>query len=150
MRSRINQIAGVIAIGFLTGCATPDLYQPPAGNNAELARIRNSDKWVTVLNVDDKMTLTTMQFLRSNYPDMTVLTPGKHHIRAVTVISYKGGRVDHPFSPWLWLVAEPGKDYMLKRELGTNNPITVRFWLEDPVSGKEVGGLAGSDDEPDK
>ena len=150
MKSRVILIVGIIAIGFLTGCATPDLYQPPTGNQAELARIRNSDKWFTVVNVDDKMTLTTMQFILGHYPDMLVLTPGKHHIRAVASIVYKGGAVEHPFSPWLWLVAKPGNDYLLKAELKTNNTITIRFWLEDSVTGKEVGGIAGSDDEPDK
>ena len=150
MRSRVHQIAGVIAISLLTGCATPDLYQPPTGNHAELARIRNSDKWCTVLNVDGKITVSTMQFLRGKFPDPIVLTPGKHHIRAQATIAYEGGRVDHSLSPWLWLVAEPGKDYILKGEHGTNYPITIRFWIEDPISGKEVGGLAGSDDEPNK
>lgn len=65
--------------------------------------------------------------------------PGKHRV------AFKASQGSAYGGTHLWFVAEPGKDYVARMEFRRN---TYRVWIEELESGVEVGGLAGSSDEP--
>lgn len=72
--------------------------------------------------------------------DEILLKPGKHRIGYVATSLNGGSAV-----LGLWFVAEPGKSYATRTE-GTQ--FYVRLWIEDVETGKRVGGIVGSEDEP--
>jgi hypothetical protein len=72
--------------------------------------------------------------------DEILFKPGKHRIGYLT--TQWGGRYG---LMQLWFVAEPGKSYVTRQELGGS---TFRIWIEDVATGERVGGIVGSADEP--
>jgi hypothetical protein len=75
-----------------------------------------------------------------------ILAPGKHTIKTHWYLSM--GRTSYSsFSSEMWFVAEPGKTYIANyQELV---PLSrINFWVEDESTGKTVGGIKGSIDEP--
>lgn len=67
------------------------------------------------------------------------LLPGKHTV-ALTF------RNENSFATTnLWFVADAGKTYIGKYEM---QRFSVRMWIEDAETHQRVGGIKGSDDEP--
>lgn len=142
MKSRLSSLLACTLLLMLTGCSTLPPYVPPGGDPSQYATILKSEQNIGVHLVDDKHAMTAWEFVFNNYPSAVRVTPGKHTI-VVTLATQGGGN-----NMWsLWLVAEPGKRYLLRDEFGENG--RVRCWLEDLSDGKAVGGLTGSVDEPE-
>lgn len=149
MRNAIRLLACGLLLGLVSGCASSRVsYVPPTGLPSELSQIKTSGA-SGVESIDDKavMSLWRLSSPKAYPDDVVVLVPGEHRIHVVA-----SGYQFPPPHAWLWLVAEQGKDYVLKDETtktdGGGN--RVRFWLEDATTGIPVGGIAGSDDDPTK
>lgn len=122
----------------LSGCTSDRLrYQPPAGDPGDLAVLRMSERGLGLVTIDGSNSLSAFQFAAPGVrPETYVVTPGKHTVWA----EYAGQK------PWpLWMIAEPGHEYLLRSEIGGGK---YRFWFEDCKDGRTTGGLVGSDDEP--
>lgn len=82
----------------------------------------------------------TMVFVADDPSTEVHVLPGKHDID----VYYGGGMTIARAS--LWLVAEPGKKYIVKgKNVGGGK---ARIWLEEAETGRIVGGFKGSEDEP--
>jgi len=103
--------------------------------------VRPEDEWeyeyeVRITTIDDKGTAWVWEGLGA---DSAFVLPGKHRVR----LDYSKHRLHA--SANLWLVCEPGDTYVAKvRSVGYR----IRFWFEDKRTGKVVGGIVGSSDEP--
>jgi len=96
---------------------------------------------VEVTRVDGKLAMPIMTVLLSQLFDEPPvhLLPGKHDIalKGTFLNSYACGNV--------WFVAEAGKHYTANMRV---KGYSMYFWIEDDATGKPVGGIKGSDDEP--
>lgn len=139
----------LLSVLFLTaGCEPPALkhcYPGLQRPTSELALIKSTGlrddlfqkriygSFVTA--IDGKSSAGFLQ----NHPESLYVTPGKH------VLDIYYNDVVHFAKGELWLVAEPGKTYLL---------ITIKkgygciFFFQEEDSGKTVGGIKGSVDEP--
>lgn len=72
--------------------------------------------------------------------DEVRLLPGKHRI-----LLHATGKISCGWA-YLWFVAEPEKRYAAKFEF---DRLQYRVWIEDMSSGEAVGGMVGSNDEPE-
>jgi hypothetical protein len=121
-----------------TGCTTHVQMYPgealEAGKQAIIRSDNETGDHIGIFKVDNK--ITTLSPIRAR--EVSVL-PGKHTIFVL---------VEYPFSHAsgsLWLVAEPGGRYIVKESSDWRR---VTMWIEDEKTGKKVGGITGSDDEP--
>jgi len=97
-----------------------------------------SRRGLSVASIDGKHTGHFMQ--RAIVVDDVLLKPGKHRIRYLaTTLNSSFAFLD------LWFVAEPGKTYASRADFDWGG---VRIWIEDVQTGKRVGGIVGSADEP--
>jgi hypothetical protein len=84
----------------------------------------------------------TIVFVADDPSTEVHVLPGKHDIDAYYATS--GGMTIARAS--LWLVTEPGKIYVVKgKDVGGGK---ARVWIEEAETGKIVGGIKGSEDEP--
>jgi len=105
-----------------------------AGKQAIIRSDNETGDHIGIFKVDNK--ITTLSPIRAR--EVSVL-PGKHTIFVI---------VEYPFSHAsgsLWLIAEPGGRYIVKESSDWRR---VTMWIEDEKTGKKVGGITGSDDEP--
>lgn len=131
-------LLALMACVSLSGCAsTGPRYQAPAGDPANLSVLRMSERGLGLFTIDGSNSLTAFQVGAPGVrPESYVVAPGKHRVW----VEYAGQK------PWhLWIVTEPGREYLLRSEFGDGS---YRFWFEDCQDGRTTGGLVGSDDEP--
>ena len=129
-----------IVASMLAGCGTNrPRYQQPTGDQSSLAILKMSQKYLGIHNIDgaDAISFSQYMFSGDGFPETYFVTPGKH-----TVLAISGG-LENQMA--LWILAEPGKEYLLRMESGYG---AFRMWFEDASNGRSVGGLVGSDDEP--
>jgi len=142
MKIRIHSLVMLALAVTLVGCATTQsLYRPPEGTLGSLALLKTSEQPLVIFMVDGLPTMTQMQWAFYKYPPQVVVTPAKHTVRVMYVMHSASSRMD------LWFIAEKGAHYILKQETANSK---LRFWIEDFATGKEVGGIVGSDDEPSR
>lgn len=135
--------AMAIVLGGLVGCVSTEiLYQPPDIERNSLATVKMKDGSVGVFTVDGVQAMSSQEWVFNKFKSEVLLAPGKHTLRLA--FTHNGNT---QLIPDVWLVAEPGKTYVLK---AVEKEGRVKSWLEDAQTGKEVGGYAGSDDEPQK
>jgi hypothetical protein len=115
------------------GCAS---YKAPVGD--DVATLRAEARNVKIFNVDGAATWSW--YHQSDGVSEVKLTPGKHVIRAQ---AFLGG---YYADCHLWFVAEAGGCYEVRYQLPDQLHIT--FWIVDTATGRPVGGVKGSDDEP--
>ncbi len=96
----------------------------------------DSEGKIGILKVDDKRTIS---YLRQDGASEVYVLPGKHRITVTLHYAFT-----HALGE-LWLVAEPGGRYVVKE---ISKGLRAKAWIEDEETGKPVGGVAGSDDEP--
>lgn len=72
--------------------------------------------------------------------DEVQLPAGKHRI-----LLHATGKIGCGWA-YLWFVAEPNQRYAAKFEF---DRLLSRVWIEDVATGERVGGMAGSNDEPE-
>lgn len=125
------------------GCATPArMYSGEALPNTKTAVISGNPN-ITFLRVDKKTfyftpCLSTIIFtpvLKS-----VEVLPGKHNLRVI----YKSSKAEAEIS----LVAVEGHRYAIKSEDVSTFLSKIRFWVEDEATGKPVGEVKSTDDEP--
>jgi hypothetical protein len=92
-----------------------------------------------IFNVDGKDLRNNIYYNLNTITEIRVL-PGKH-----TVTFYFNTMKGFTYSK-LWFVAEAGKEYIAKAEVSL---MGVRIWIEEVGTGKLVGGISGSEDEPE-
>jgi hypothetical protein len=134
----------IILLCSLLGCSPP-YRQPTAG---DLATIQTGSDTILISQVDGASTadrpnrvMRGLGFLVSgpNLPigkSQVFLTPGKHTLQVQSFTAV----VD------LWLVAEPGGQYLVKSGKSTSRGVPI--WIEEERTGKPTGGIKGSADEP--
>ena len=122
-----------------------DGADPPATELVHLKVSQDTDRrilWDTrglrIASIDGK--LTQNLWYPSILVDEILLKPGKHRIGYVA--TNLGGKFAHVD---LWFVAEPGRSYATRT---VTTPFTVRVWIEEAETGVQVGGIVGSEDEP--
>jgi hypothetical protein len=136
-------LLAIIMASMLLGCApgrTSSLQ--PAVASSSKATLKMSEKYLGILMIDDVKSMSASEFTFSGgtgFPRTYIVTPGKHTVLA---IFGKGVKMN------LWIVAEAGKEYLLKINCSSRG--SSRMWFEDTSNGRTVGGVVGSDDEPKK
>ena len=134
----------------LTSCAAPvvQLYEGPTLAPSQQVVVRVEQRGRTFVNervdieaVDDKRALSIPdEILSSSRGAQAVyMLPGKHTLR----LRYRGPGTTAIAN--LWLVGEAGGSYLVK---GAQTGEGVKIWIEDEKTGKPVGGVRGSADEP--
>jgi hypothetical protein len=142
----------LLPIGFflLAGCAAPvvQLYEGPTKDPSQQVILRVEQRGrtfaserVDIEQVDDKNTLGTGEGILSSSrgAQAVYLLPGKHTAR----LRYRGPGSTATAS--LWFVGEAGGSYLVK---GGQTGEGIKVWIEDEKTGKPVGGVRGSADEP--
>jgi hypothetical protein len=134
----------------LAACAAPvvQLYEGPtlAPSQQVLVRVDQrgrtfASERVDIEQVDDKRTLGTGEGIlsASRGAQAVYMLPGKHSLR----LRYRGPGTTVTAN--LWFVGEGGASYVVRAaQVGDG----VKVWIEDEKTGKPVGGIRGSPDEP--
>jgi hypothetical protein len=135
----------------LAGCAAPvvQMYEGPtlAPSQQVLVRVDQrgrtmASERVDIEQVDGKRTLGVGEGILSTATgaQAVYMLPGKHTLQ----LRYRGpGGVR--VTAHLWLVAEAGGAYLVKAAQTGDG---AKIWIEDEKTGKPVGGVRGSPDEP--
>ena len=92
---------------------------------------------IRIILVDGKSALNFFKAMYYGNATEVKVAPGKHDIR----LSYSAG---FQYIGDFWLVTCPGKTYIAKADAEYG----VKMWIEDAETGKKVGGVKGSADEP--
>ena len=127
---------------FLAACA---VYQPPTLPPDQLATLSFEQKpngifsagSVALHKIDGKEPSSTTWLVRHRSP--LSINPGKHNIELSYVVGTSYGHMK------LWFVATPGNSYIVR---GDSSGYSFKLWVEEEQTGKRVGGIAGSSDEP--
>lgn len=147
----MKNIVLVSSLLALAGCVAAPVTQmypgPTLGASQQVlvqANLRGrafASQRVDIEQVDDKPTLSTGEgiFSSASGASAVYVLPGKHHLR----LRYRGPGT--AVTANLWLVGEAGGSYLVRVEQMGDG---VRIWLEDEKTGKPVGGVRGSADEP--
>lgn len=145
----------IALVTFLTtACVAPHVKMYEGSDlikNEAVAVIKSNEALVGIVSVDGRSTMGFFELWGRNMIDGTATRKETKHARSVEVapgkrtlaVQYDGYGVyarGH-----LWLLAEAGQTYTLNSVLGDR---TVRFWIVDNATGRRVGGIEGSDDEP--
>lgn len=96
---------------------------------------------LTALLIDDKSTASG--FWSPSFPRDIRIPPGKHVVK-LQMQDSTGGQYQYG-ETLLWFVAAPGAYYQARYTMSAKG---YNVWIED-ADGHRVGGLVGSDDEPD-
>ena len=149
MRPTTTAIAAA-ALLALAGCAAPvvQMYEGPTLAPSQQVIVRAESRGRTfvgeridIQQVDDKPTLKTAEGIMSSSSgaQAVYLLPGKHTLR----LRYRGPGA--AVTANLWLVGEAGNSYLVK---GGQTGDGLKVWIEDEKTGKPVGGVRSSADEP--
>ena len=135
---------------LLASCAAPvaKMYDGPmlAPSEQVIVRVESrgrtfASERVDIQAVDDKQTLSMGEGIisSSSGAEAVYMLPGKHTLR----LRYRGKGA--AVTANLWFVGEKGASYLVR---ATQTGDGVKVWIEDEKSGKAVGGVRGSADEP--
>jgi len=144
-----SSVLSVILVALaVSGCASTKVKMYPGKEVA-------SNQQATIRTGPLSSSLTTMQIVRVDGKDTAdffaflfhggqragevYVLPGKHNILVEMHLAFTYAMAD------LWLVAEPGETYVIKY---LSKGYRVRIWIENERTGRPVGGVTGSDDEP--
>lgn len=130
-QSRRLFLAGSLLMVCL-GCAS---YRAPVGS--DVATLTCSVRILKIYGVDQDRTWSW--YHKGDGLSEVQLTSGKHTIRARAFMG------DALASCHLWFVAKPRGQYELRYH---RENMRVAFWIVDKATGRPVGGIKGSDDEP--
>ncbi|GFE79591.1 hypothetical protein GCM10011487_15910 [Steroidobacter agaridevorans] len=127
---------------LLAGCA---VYEAPKLPTDQLATLSFEQKpsglfatgSVALAKIDGKAPSGSTWILRHRSP--ISVAPGKHTIELSYVVGIANGIMS------LWFVAEPGTAYVVR---GDSAGYTFRLWIAEERTGRPVGGIVGSSDEP--
>lgn len=134
----------------LAACAAPvaQMYDGPTLAPSQHVVLRSEARGRTFVGervdiqlVDDKPTLKTAEGILSSSSgaQAVYLLPGKHTLR----LRYRGPGA--AVTANLWFVGEAGNSYLVKAGQTGDG---LKVWIEDEKTGKPVGGVRGSADEP--
>jgi hypothetical protein len=143
----------IVAISFLltlAGCAAPvvQLYEGPTREPSQQVILRVEQRGrtfagerVDIQQVDGKATLSFGEGILSSSSgaQAVYLLPGKHTVQ----LRYRGPGA--AVTTNLWFVGEAGNSYLVKAGQTGDG---LKVWIEDEKTGKPVGGVRGSPDEP--
>jgi len=136
----------ILSLALVSGCAAPKVKMYPGNEVEESQRaVIKADKQfsgrIDIYSVDGKKTSNYFATLAhgGNAAVEVYVLPGKHNITAQ--VRYL---VSYAFVE-MWLVAEAGESYVIKAR---SEGFSVTMWIENERTGKPVGGIKGSDDEP--
>jgi len=145
---RIGIVVLLLALAACTTAPVAQMYPGPtlAPSQHVIVRVEQrgrafSSERVDIQQVDDKATLTTGEGILSSASGASAvyLLPGKHILQ----LRYRGPGA--AVTAHLWLVGEAGGSYLVKAGQTGDG---LKVWLEDEKTGKPVGGVRGSADEP--
>ena len=156
-RAKVFIIVLLLTCIAIYGCAAPKIKIYPGDKleDSKHAVIRGDEieeeySGILILKVDDKWTINP--FLRPIYIDgagagEVYVLPGKHRLSIKVHYQISEAMAS------LWLIAEPGGKYVIKA-IANGSTIwdrrSVQIWIENERSGQAVGGIVGSDDEPNE
>lgn len=144
------RIGIVILLLALAGCAAPvvKMYDGPvlAPSQQVILRVDQRGRTfagerVDIQQVDEKSTLSFGEGILSSSSgaQAVYMLPGKHTVQ----LRYRGPGA--AVTAHLWLVGEAGGSYLIKAGQTGDG---LKVWIEDEKTGKPVGGVRGSADEP--
>jgi hypothetical protein len=147
----MRRISLFLSVLVLAGCAAApvtQMYPGPtlASSQHVIVRVEQrgrafASERVDIQQVDDKATLAMAEgiFSSSSGAEAVYLLPGKHTLR----LRYRGPGA--AVTTNLWLIGEAGGSYLVKAGQTGDG---LKVWIEDEKTGKPVGGVRGSADEP--
>jgi len=146
----MRRIPIFLSVLALAGCAAPvvQMYEGPTRASSEQVIVRAESRGrtfvgerVDIQQVDDKPTLQTAEGILSSSSgaQAVYMLPGKHTLR----LRYRGP--GSAVTANLWFVGEAGNSYLIKAGQTGDG---LKVWIEDEKTGKPVGGVRGSADEP--
>jgi hypothetical protein len=138
--SRYLFVSALLVALTNSGCVSgvKKMYEGPEvspDKRAVIKRDRNSDGQISIFDVDNKKTYPLINIC----PEEVYVLPGKHNIGVAVSFWYGGAAAN------LWLVAEANETYVVKSKSKGEG---VLIWIENERTGKPVGGIKGSSDEP--
>ena len=146
----MRRICVFLSVLALAGCAAPvvKMYDGPvlAPSQQVIARVEDRGRTfvgerVDIQQVDGKPTLSFGEGILSSSSgaQAVYLLPGKHTLQ----LRYRGPGA--AVTAHLWFVGEAGNSYLVKAAQTGDG---LKVWIEDEKTGKPVGGVRGSADEP--
>jgi hypothetical protein len=146
----MKKIIVVSCLMALAACAAPvaKMYDGPvlAPSQQVVLRVEQRGRTfagerVDIQLVDDKRTLGTGEGIisSSSGAQAVYMLPGKHTVQ----LRYRGPGA--AVTANLWFVGEAGNSYLIKAGQTGDG---LKVWIEDEKTGKPVGGVRGSPDEP--
>jgi hypothetical protein len=146
----MKKIILLLCLLTLAACAAPvaKLYDGPMRASAEHVILRVDQRGrtfagerVDIQQVDEKKTLDFGEGILSSSSgaQAVYMLPGKHTVQ----LRYRGP--GSAVTANLWFVGEAGGSYLVKAGQTGDG---LKVWIEDEKSGKPVGGVRGSPDEP--
>lgn len=140
----------IFSLLLLSACAAPvaQMYEGPtlAPSQQVIVRVEQrgrsfAGERVDIQLVDEKRTLGTGEGILSSSSgaQAVYLLPGKHTLQ----LRYRGPGA--AVTAHLWFVGEAGGTYLIKAGQTGDG---LKVWIEDEKTGKPVGGVRGSPDEP--
>lgn len=135
---------------LLAGCAAPvvQLYEGPTKASSDHVILRVDQRGrtfagerVDIQQVDNRQTLSFGEGILSSSSgaQAVYMLPGKHTVQ----LRYRGPGA--AVTAHLWFVGEAGGSYLIKAGQTGDG---LKVWIEDEKTGKPVGGVRGSADEP--
>lgn len=145
---RLGIVVLLLALAACVAAPVTQLYPGPtlASSQHVLVRVEArgrafAGERVDIQQVDDKATLGTAEGILSSSSgaQAVYMLPGKHTLR----LRYRGPGA--AVTANLWFVGEAGNSYLIKAGQTGDG---LKVWIEDEKTGKPVGGVRGSADEP--
>ncbi len=148
--SRLNRylfLCYVISVLLVTlsvcGCAVPGRKMYPgeevSPDKRAVIRVEQQSSGKMSIGLVDKKLARGFFSIFDQFPEEVYVLPGKHNIIVGVRFMFTHAGAD------LWVVAEPNETYVVKfLPIGDR----VRIWIENERTGKPVGGITGSSDEP--
>lgn len=139
----------LIVLSF-TGCASIKVQMYPGNPQTDQHAMIHGERItscvtaprIQILRVDGTRTMSFFKFIIrgcSAWPDTAYVLPGKH------VFSIFYPQAGFQFVQDIWLIAKPQEEYVIRHRFVGYSP---QIWVEEEKTGKVVGGLVGSADEP--
>jgi hypothetical protein len=141
-----NKVINYLTVAFccfvIIGCAQPSIRMQVEGlTPEEISTIKSEDKRVSIVGIDGQPTVGRMKFLfyHGKWAGKASLRPGEHTF----FILYDDGHIKSRYS--YGLDTRPGGVYTIRQQV-TNR--SAFLWLEDAATGKSVGKVITSMNEP--
>ena len=152
LRNRLCKIISIFIIScFIQSCASlSNVYEGPPRSSNTISLIKVIDKKTSISSVDGKVTTSFGSYaFKGKFEQELTLQPGKHEI----ILVY-GKRKTVSSKAIYEIDAKQGHTYIVKSKTNYSqveskkNHESTSLWIEEEVSGKKIGKVLASFNEP--